>query len=33
MTDMDDVEMVFRRGLGYDSAKLISSARGLVGSR
>jgi imidazolonepropionase-like amidohydrolase len=33
MTDMDDVEMVFRRGLGYDSAKLVNSVRGLVGSR
>ena len=33
MTDMEDVELVFRRGVGYDSAKLVSSARGLVGSR
>ena len=33
MTDMEDVELVFRRGVGYDSAKLIASARGLVGSR
>ena len=33
MTDMDDVELVFRRGVGYDSAKLIAAARGLVGSR
>jgi imidazolonepropionase-like amidohydrolase len=33
MTDMDDVEMVFRHGLGYDSAKLVNSVRGLVGSR
>ena len=33
MTDMDDVEFVFRRGVGYDSAKLVAAARGLVGSR
>jgi imidazolonepropionase-like amidohydrolase len=33
MTDMEDVELVFRRGVGYDSAKLVASARGLVGSR
>jgi imidazolonepropionase-like amidohydrolase len=33
MTDMEDVELVFRRGIGYDSAKLVDSARGLVGSR
>jgi imidazolonepropionase-like amidohydrolase len=33
MTDIDDVEIVFRRGIGYDPAKLIESTRGLVGSR
>ena len=33
MTDMGDVELVFRRGIGYDSAKLVNSVRGLVGSR
>lgn len=33
MTDMEDVELVFRSGIGYDSAKLVASARGLVGSR
>lgn len=33
MTDIGDVELVFRRGVGYDSAKLIASVRGLVGSR
>ncbi|MBV8306425.1 MAG: amidohydrolase family protein, partial [Gammaproteobacteria bacterium] len=33
MTDMEDVELVFRAGVGYDSAKLVASARGLVGSR
>jgi len=33
MTDMEDVELVFRQGVGYDSAKLVASARGLVGSR
>lgn len=33
MTDMGDVELVFRRGVGYDPAKLVNSVRGLVGSR
>jgi imidazolonepropionase-like amidohydrolase len=33
ITDLEDVELVFRRGVGYDSAKLVLSARGLVGSR
>ena len=33
MTDIGDVEIVFRRGIGYDPGKLIDSARGLVGSR
>jgi imidazolonepropionase-like amidohydrolase len=33
MTDIGDVELVFRRGVGYDSAKLIASVKGLVGSR
>jgi len=33
MTDMENVELVFRRGVGYDSAKLVDSAKGLVGSR
>jgi len=33
MTDMEDVELVFRRGVGYDSAKLVTSVKGLVGSR
>ena len=33
MTDMENVELVFRRGVGYDSAKLVASAKGLVGSR
>lgn len=33
MTDIDDVELVFRRGVGYDTGKLIASVRGLVGSR
>jgi imidazolonepropionase-like amidohydrolase len=33
MTDMENVELVFRHGVGYDSAKLVASAKGLVGSR
>ena len=33
MTDMGDVELVFRRGVGYDPAKLVASVKGLVGSR
>jgi imidazolonepropionase-like amidohydrolase len=33
MTDIDDVEIVFRKGVGYDPVKLIQSAKGLVGSR
>ena len=31
--DIEKVEMVFKDGLGYDSAKLIESVRGLVGLR
>ena len=31
--DIEKVEMVFKNGIGYDSAKLIDSARGSVGSR
>jgi imidazolonepropionase-like amidohydrolase len=31
--DIENVEIVFKDGVGYDSAKLIESARGLVGSR
>ena len=31
--DIENVEMVFKDGVGYDSAKLIESVRGLVGSR
>ncbi|HTZ98541.1 MAG TPA: amidohydrolase family protein [Terriglobales bacterium] len=29
--DIENVEIVFKNGVGYDSAKLIESARGLVG--
>ncbi len=29
--DIRNVVVVFRRGLGYDSAKLIESVRGMVG--
>jgi imidazolonepropionase-like amidohydrolase len=31
--DMENVETVFKDGVGYDSAKLIESVRGVVGSR
>ena len=31
--DIENVETVFKDGIGYDSAKLIESARGCVGSR
>jgi len=31
--DLENVEIVFRRGIGYDPAKLVESVRGLVGIR
>ena len=31
--DIENLEMVFKDGMGYDSAKLIESVRGMVGSR
>ncbi len=31
--DIENVETVFKDGVGYDSAKLIESVRGMVGSR
>jgi imidazolonepropionase-like amidohydrolase len=31
--DIENVEIVFKDGIGYDSAKLIDSVRGMVGSR
>jgi hypothetical protein len=31
--DIENVETVFKDGIGYDSAKLIESVRGLVGTR
>jgi imidazolonepropionase-like amidohydrolase len=31
--DIETVEIVFKDGIGYDSSKLIESARGRVGSR
>jgi imidazolonepropionase-like amidohydrolase len=33
ISDIENVEIVFKDGVGYDSAKLIESVRGLVGSR
>jgi hypothetical protein len=31
--DIENVETVFKDGIGYDSPKLIESVRGVVGSR
>jgi len=31
--DIENVEIVFKDGVGYDSAKLVDSVRGMVGSR
>ena len=31
--DIENVELVFKDGVGYDSGKLIESVRGLVGIR
>ena len=31
--DIEKVEIVFKDGIGYDSAKLIESVKGMVGSR
>lgn len=31
--DIENAEVVFKDGVGYDSAKLIESVRGMVGSR
>jgi hypothetical protein len=33
IADVEKVEIVFKDGVGYDSAKLIESVRGLVGLR
>jgi hypothetical protein len=33
IADIEKVELVFKEGLGYDSAKLLESARSLVGIR
>ena len=33
IADIEKVETVFKDGIGYDSAKLIESVRGLVGLR
>jgi len=33
ISDIEKVEMVFKDGIGYDPAKLMESARGLVGLR
>jgi len=33
ISDIENVEIVFKDGVGYDSAKLIGSVRGLVGLR
>ena len=31
--DIENVEIVFKDGVGYDSAKLIQSVEGMVGTR
>jgi imidazolonepropionase-like amidohydrolase len=33
IADIERVELVFKDGVGYDSAKLIESVRGVVGLR
>jgi hypothetical protein len=33
IADIEKVEIVFKDGIGYDSAKLIESVKGLVGLR
>ena len=33
IADIENVEIVFKDGIGYDSEKLIESVRGVVGSR
>ena len=33
IADIENVETVFKDGIGYDSVKLIESVRGAVGSR
>lgn len=33
ITDIENVELVFKRGIGYDPVKLVDAARGLVGLR
>ncbi|HEU4993858.1 MAG TPA: amidohydrolase family protein [Gemmatimonadaceae bacterium] len=33
IADIEKVELVFKDGVGYDSAKLLASAKGLVGSQ
>jgi imidazolonepropionase-like amidohydrolase len=33
ISDIENVEVVFKDGIGYDSAKLVESVRGLVGIR
>ena len=33
ISDINNVEIVFKNGVGYDTEKLIQSVRGLVGTR
>ena len=33
INDIENVEIVFKDGVGYDSSKLIESVQGLVGIR
>jgi len=33
ISDINNVEIVFKNGVGYDTEKLIQSVQGLVGTR
>ena len=33
ISDIENVELVFKDGIGYDSARLIAAVRGQVGVR
>jgi hypothetical protein len=33
IADVENVEIVFKDGMGYDPAKLVASVRGMVGVR
>jgi hypothetical protein len=33
ISDVEEVEMVFKDGIGYDSRKLMGSVQGILGDR